>query len=210
MVRMSEVFDSVIATAVCHSAPFFRLSPHRFVGHPGLSLGRGLCYPAAKTGYFWCVLFQSAKSSLAAEDSRHLFIPALLQTELHRRYNASQMQALNDCLKLQGITLIQGPPGTGKTTTIMAVLSVVLNAQMEEKGVPSVVENSGSTEASAGKASEPVRGADSSKRTDEEPEDKTDSSGDKVSADEIKERLFLAHPWLSQRKREENFWQGFM
>src|SRR5699024_973061 len=33
------------------------------------------------------------------------------------------------CLKVSGITCIQGPPGTGKTTTIMGVISVILNAQ---------------------------------------------------------------------------------
>lgn len=55
-------------------------------------------------------------------------IPGTLRDTLAKMYNASQMEALEDCLKAGGITCIQGPPGTGKTTTIMGILSVILNA----------------------------------------------------------------------------------
>ncbi|PHJ25439.1 rna-directed rna polymerase [Cystoisospora suis] len=145
------------------------------------------------------VFFKSREASLSPADSRHLFIPDLLHKELHRRYNASQMQALNDCLKLQGITLIQGPPGTGKTTTIMAVLSVVLNAQMEENEVSAIAESSGPIKKTVGQASnKPVRDVGSLKRTERESEDREGSSGAERSADKVKEKLCLAHPWLSQ------------
>lgn len=61
-------------------------------------------------------------------------VPSELLRTLGEMYNASQMEALNDCLKAEGITCIQGPPGTGKTTTIMGILSVILNAQSKQKG----------------------------------------------------------------------------
>lgn len=56
-------------------------------------------------------------------------IPDALNCTLKGMYNTSQLAALQDCLKQDGITCIQGPPGTGKTTTIMGILSVILNAQ---------------------------------------------------------------------------------
>ncbi|EZG46958.1 AAA domain protein [Gregarina niphandrodes] len=65
----------------------------------------------------------------AEERSEKFQIPQQLRNTLDRLYNASQMAALEDCLKSMGITCIQGPPGTGKTTTIMGILSVILNAQ---------------------------------------------------------------------------------
>lgn len=40
-----------------------------------------------------------------------LEIPYKLMRKLEELYNESQMSALRDCLKAQGITLIQGPPG---------------------------------------------------------------------------------------------------
>eukprot|EP01053_Blabericola_migrator_P003991 Blabericola_migrator_1__3990@NODE_220_length_11204_cov_64_408458_g187_i0_p3_GENE_NODE_220_length_11204_cov_64_408458_g187_i0NODE_220_length_11204_cov_64_408458_g187_i0_p3_ORF_typecomplete_len977_score218_83AAA_12/PF13087_6/5_7e02AAA_12/PF13087_6/5_1e53AAA_11/PF13086_6/6_6e47AAA_30/PF13604_6/3_5e03AAA_30/PF13604_6/7e18AAA_19/PF13245_6/1_4e02AAA_19/PF13245_6/2e05AAA_19/PF13245_6/8_3e06Viral_helicase1/PF01443_18/15Viral_helicase1/PF01443_18/1_7e11ResIII/PF04851_15/2_2e02ResIII/PF04851_15/9_9e05ResI len=58
-----------------------------------------------------------------------------LQKTLSALYNASQLEALQDCLKARGITCIQGPPGTGKTTTIVGVLSVILNARTRDEQV---------------------------------------------------------------------------
>lgn len=43
-------------------------------------------------------------------------------------YNPSQINAIKESLKLEGITLVQGPPGTGKTTTVLGTLSVLLNS----------------------------------------------------------------------------------
>ncbi len=48
---------------------------------------------------------------------------------MQESYNFSQSSAIKECLKKEGVTLIQGPPGTGKTTTILGVLSVLLNSQ---------------------------------------------------------------------------------
>lgn len=56
-------------------------------------------------------------------------IPARLNTKLNEVYNFSQFHAIKECLKKEGVTLIQGPPGTGKTTTILGVLSVLLNSR---------------------------------------------------------------------------------
>eukprot|EP00917_Polyrhabdina_sp_WS-2016_P024767 GHVP01053500.1.p1 GENE.GHVP01053500.1~~GHVP01053500.1.p1 ORF type:complete len:651 (-),score=133.53 GHVP01053500.1:488-2419(-) len=70
---------------------------------------------------------------ISEDPNERLLIPSKLKAELERRYNESQMQALQECLKSKGITLIQGPPGTGKTTTIVGVLSVLLNASVEKK-----------------------------------------------------------------------------
>jgi hypothetical protein len=38
-------------------------------------------------------------------------IPSMLKRKLEELYNQSQLQAINDCLKTSGITLVQGPPG---------------------------------------------------------------------------------------------------
>lgn len=62
---------------------------------------------------------------------RRLVIPEALRTRLESLYNASQLAALEDSLKVEGVTLIQGPPGTGKTSTIVGVVSVILHAQLE-------------------------------------------------------------------------------
>lgn len=59
-----------------------------------------------------------------------LDIPETLLRKLEGMYNETQLEALKDCLKASGITLIQGPPGTGKTTTIVGVLSVILNSSV--------------------------------------------------------------------------------
>lgn len=49
------------------------------------------------------------RSELETKDT--LEIPHQLTCKLEQLYNDSQMAALKDCLKAQGITLIQGPPG---------------------------------------------------------------------------------------------------
>ncbi|OII71969.1 hypothetical protein cand_031480 [Cryptosporidium andersoni] len=61
-----------------------------------------------------------------------LSIPDTLLDSLEKIYNDSQLSALNECLKYQGITLIQGPPGTGKTTTIIGIISALLSSNYEK------------------------------------------------------------------------------
>jgi senataxin len=56
-------------------------------------------------------------------------IPEQLSAKMKSSYNFSQITAIKQCLKKEGVTLIQGPPGTGKTTTILGVLSVLLNSR---------------------------------------------------------------------------------
>ena len=56
-------------------------------------------------------------------------IPEQLNEKLKSAYNFSQYNSIKECLKREGVTLIQGPPGTGKTTTILGVLSVLLNSR---------------------------------------------------------------------------------
>ncbi|KAL8433881.1 hypothetical protein ACSSS7_003542 [Eimeria intestinalis] len=65
------------------------------------------------------------------EEERRLVIPDALRARLESIYNASQLAALEDSLKVEGVTLIQGPPGTGKTSTIVGVVSVILHAQLQ-------------------------------------------------------------------------------
>lgn len=65
------------------------------------------------------------------QNEKRLVIPEALRERLESLYNASQLAALEDSLKVEGVTLIQGPPGTGKTSTIVGVVSVILHAQLE-------------------------------------------------------------------------------
>ncbi|KAF7457630.1 RNA-directed RNA polymerase [Cryptosporidium felis] len=58
-------------------------------------------------------------------------IPKPLEGKLLETYNPSQMNALKECLKYSGISLIQGPPGTGKTTTIIGIISALLSSTFE-------------------------------------------------------------------------------
>lgn len=53
-------------------------------------------------------------------------LPEVLEKWLLEKFNPSQMNAIRDSLKVEGITLIQGPPGTGKTSTVLALLAVLL------------------------------------------------------------------------------------
>eukprot|EP00927_Polykrikos_kofoidii_P039633 TRINITY_DN33980_c0_g1_i1.p1 TRINITY_DN33980_c0_g1~~TRINITY_DN33980_c0_g1_i1.p1 ORF type:complete len:934 (-),score=212.75 TRINITY_DN33980_c0_g1_i1:82-2883(-) len=71
---------------------------------------------------------ESGIAEAVKEDHRLFTIPTALQNVLEKRYNASQLQAITDSRKLTGVTLVQGPPGTGKTTTILGILSALLNS----------------------------------------------------------------------------------
>lgn len=62
-------------------------------------------------------------------------IPTELRDVLQEKFNKSQIDAIQKALRKNGITLIQGPPGTGKTTTIIGILSSLINSQ-EGDGVP--------------------------------------------------------------------------
>ncbi|KAK1444412.1 DNA2/NAM7-like helicase [Babesia gibsoni] len=55
-------------------------------------------------------------------------IPKKLRKSLESSFNIAQLRAIKDSLKKEGITLIQGPPGTGKTTTIMGILSAIMES----------------------------------------------------------------------------------
>ena len=55
-----------------------------------------------------------------------------MRSRLRELYNESQLDAIQNSLKVEGVTLIQGPPGTGKTTTVLATISVLLNAFFEQ------------------------------------------------------------------------------
>jgi senataxin len=60
--------------------------------------------------------------------NEYFFIPENLELKLKKNYNISQFEALQCSIKKKGLTLIQGPPGTGKSTTILGILSVILNS----------------------------------------------------------------------------------
>ena len=76
------------------------------------------------------------------EQNQFFDIPEKLTEKMQENYNFSQLNAIKACLKKEGITLIQGPPGTGKTTTILGVLSVLLNSRnMTQKYKTDVTEN---------------------------------------------------------------------
>ncbi|ORM39892.1 putative helicase [Babesia sp. Xinjiang] len=64
-------------------------------------------------------------------DDKHKYldgidIPVKLRLILEASYNAAQLRSIRNTLKSDGITLIQGPPGTGKTTTIIGLISAIL------------------------------------------------------------------------------------
>lgn len=64
----------------------------------------------------------------------NFYIPKKLENKLNYFYNSSQLDALKSSIKKKGLTLIQGPPGTGKSTTILGILSVILNALAKKEG----------------------------------------------------------------------------
>ncbi|KAK1932960.1 hypothetical protein X943_001593 [Babesia divergens] len=55
-------------------------------------------------------------------------IPSKLRMSLEASFNTAQLRAIRNSVKEEGITLIQGPPGTGKTTTIMGIISALLES----------------------------------------------------------------------------------
>lgn len=55
-------------------------------------------------------------------------IPFKLKFQIESFFDSSQVEALLASIKKRGVTLIQGPPGTGKSTTILGILSVILNS----------------------------------------------------------------------------------
>ncbi|KAK2194557.1 bifunctional DNA2-NAM7 helicase-like [Babesia duncani] len=60
----------------------------------------------------------------------HFGIPTKLKQRLYETYNEAQLSAIANCLSTKNVTLIQGPPGTGKTTTIMGIISVIMQADV--------------------------------------------------------------------------------
>ena len=73
-----------------------------------------------------------AQSELDAKkkEDEYFHIPKKLDRKLKERFNPSQYEAIKSSIKKKGLTLIQGPPGTGKSTTILGILSVILNASV--------------------------------------------------------------------------------
>ncbi|KAH8738688.1 SEN1 protein [Cryptosporidium ryanae] len=71
------------------------------------------------------------KKSSETVDIKYMKIPTILEKRLETIYNPSQMSALRECLKYNGISLIQGPPGTGKTTTIIGIISALLSSNLD-------------------------------------------------------------------------------
>ena len=65
--------------------------------------------------------------------NRYLTISKNLLMILKKRFNESQLKAIKNCLKIEGVTLIQGPPGTGKTKTIMGIVSVLLASEPKKE-----------------------------------------------------------------------------
>lgn len=72
------------------------------------------------------------KANICDKDARMQISAPLAQT-LRAKYNDFQFAAIEECLKPQGITLIQGPPGTGKSTTILGIVSVLINSIARKK-----------------------------------------------------------------------------
>nr|XP_027202204.1 probable helicase DDB_G0274399 [Dermatophagoides pteronyssinus] len=72
---------------------------------------------------------------------RFIIPPALLKI-FETKFNDSQLEAIKECTKYEGVSLIQGPPGTGKTSTISAITSLLLSAEdiftvdVKENNVP--------------------------------------------------------------------------
>ncbi|OEH73563.1 tRNA-splicing endonuclease positive effector [Cyclospora cayetanensis] len=99
----------------------------------------------------------SGASGEAPYPERRLVIPESLRTRLESLYNASQLAALEDSLKVEGVTLIQGPPGTGKTSTIVGVVSVILHAQLQGQQISELAPQEGKEHAEESKTEESER-----------------------------------------------------
>eukprot|EP00392_Amoebophrya_sp_AT5.2_P000598 g599.t1 len=68
-------------------------------------------------------------------EEKPMRIAKRLQEQLESRFERNQLKAINACRKPKGITLVQGPPGTGKSTTILGIISVLINAIVERKAL---------------------------------------------------------------------------
>eukprot|EP00923_Selenidium_pygospionis_P019623 GHVN01034259.1.p1 GENE.GHVN01034259.1~~GHVN01034259.1.p1 ORF type:complete len:906 (+),score=132.48 GHVN01034259.1:358-2718(+) len=136
------------------------------------------------------------KSLLEKKEREKLEVPDSLMHAMEALYNETQLAALKDCLKATGITLIQGPPGTGKTTTIMGVLSVILNSSVKP-----VSEGMGETQQSE---SPPPDGNEDDVSDDECQQRRQHHATDDSKQDGVKRRRLLqkAQPWLYNRGYE--------
>jgi len=67
--------------------------------------------------------------SASEEKATLMHIPDSITEALKSRFNESQLAAIQSSRKAEGITLILGPPGTGKTSTIIGILSVLLQCK---------------------------------------------------------------------------------
>eukprot|EP00916_Digyalum_oweni_P020809 GHVL01034671.1.p1 GENE.GHVL01034671.1~~GHVL01034671.1.p1 ORF type:complete len:794 (-),score=133.43 GHVL01034671.1:370-2505(-) len=85
-----------------------------------------------------CDYILSPKRALKSKEAvTRLQVAPTLIKKIKEQFNDTQTEALLDCLKISGITLVQGPPGTGKTTTILALLSLLLNSKISSKAAVS-------------------------------------------------------------------------
>lgn len=79
--------------------------------------------------HFYETLLNPAATLPKQNITSYFSIPKELDSVLHKKFNPSQFEAIQACLKKSGATLIQGPPGTGKTSTIIGLLSVLFSSQ---------------------------------------------------------------------------------
>ena len=118
IVKNSEWF----VTRICNLATISR-EYQALVGIDTLKLNEMLIHPGEN-------LVDNCK---AINQQDYFHIPKKLDYKLNFFFNRSQYEALRGSIKKKGVTLIQGPPGTGKSTTILGILSVILNAQIKSE-----------------------------------------------------------------------------
>lgn len=80
-------------------------------------------------------IYQDYTMSKMFNPQDYFFMPRKLEVKLRYFFNQSQLESLRNSIKKRGVTLIQGPPGTGKSTTILGILSVILNSLIKKEGV---------------------------------------------------------------------------
>ena len=71
--------------------------------------------------------------NIKKREENFFYIPKKLDIVLYQKFNLSQYEAIKSSVKKKGLTLIQGPPGTGKSTTILGILSVILNSSLQKE-----------------------------------------------------------------------------
>jgi len=118
IVKNSEWF----VTRICNLATISR-EYQALLGIENLKLSELLIHPGEN-------ILENYKP-LNRED--FFYIPKKLDYKLNLFFNRSQYEALKSSIKKKGLTLIQGPPGTGKSTTILGILSVILNSQIKNE-----------------------------------------------------------------------------